>query len=82
MEVLIITIFCSLMLVLAGLLLFFKGVKEGDFEHGDRLSLLPLEEDEYPEAPLEDSGGVGAVSEVRDKGEGERESSLPKNIST
>ncbi len=45
MEALIITIFVSMVLVFLGLLLFARCVKEGDFEHGDRLSLLPLEDE-------------------------------------
>lgn len=45
MEALIVTIFVSMVLVFLGLLLFAKSVKEGDFEHGDRLSLLPLEDE-------------------------------------
>jgi cbb3-type cytochrome oxidase maturation protein len=46
MDVLIVTVFVSLILVVAGLVLFVHRLRQGDFEHGDRLSLLPLEEDE------------------------------------
>jgi hypothetical protein len=46
MDVLILLLFVSLVLVGGGILLFIKGVVAGDFEHGDRLSLLPLEEDD------------------------------------
>ena len=46
MDVLKITVFISLLLAVAGLVLFVSRVKQGDLEHGDRLSLLPLEEDE------------------------------------
>lgn len=49
MDVLILTVFVSLVLAAGALLLLIKGVKEGDFEHGDRLSLLPLEEDLVPD---------------------------------
>ncbi len=45
MDVLIITVFVSLVLGIGALLLFLKGVRQGDFDHADRLSLLPLEED-------------------------------------
>jgi len=55
-EVLIITVFCSLILVIGGLLLFFRSVRQGDFEHGDRLSLLPLEEDDNAVAGEENKG--------------------------
>jgi cbb3-type cytochrome oxidase maturation protein len=48
MEVIVILILVSLGLVAAGLLFFASRVREGDFEHGERLSLLPLEPDEAP----------------------------------
>jgi hypothetical protein len=47
LDVLKITVFISLILAIAGLVLFVSRVKQGDLEHGDRLSLLPLEEDEH-----------------------------------
>ena len=53
MDVLIVTVFASLILVVAGLVLFASRLRQGDFEHGDRLSLLPLEEDESPVAESE-----------------------------
>jgi hypothetical protein len=46
MDVIIILVFISLVLVTGALLLLFVRLKEGDFEHGDRLSLLPLESEE------------------------------------
>ena len=46
MDVLIVTVFVSLLLVVAGLTLFVLRLWAGDFEHGDRLSLLPLQSDE------------------------------------
>lgn len=46
MDVLTATIFVSLILVAGGLVLFVWRLKSGDFEHGDRLSLLPLDDDE------------------------------------
>lgn len=52
MDVLVITVFASLILVAAALIFLFKRVREGDFEHGDRLSLLPLEDD-APASPPE-----------------------------
>lgn len=45
MDIIIALVFISLTLVAAGLVFFFSRVFEGDFEHGDRLSLLPLEDD-------------------------------------
>ena len=44
-ECLIVTVFVSLLLVVGGLILFVSRLRGGDFEHGDRLSLLPLAED-------------------------------------
>lgn len=46
MDILIVTLFVSLLLVVAGLVLFVLRLGAGDFEHGERLSLLPLEQDE------------------------------------
>lgn len=42
MDVLIVLVFVSLVLVGGGVLLFLVGVHQGDFEHADRLALLPL----------------------------------------
>jgi len=44
-DVLMITVFVSLLLVVGGLVLFFVRLHAGDFDHGDRLSLLPLADD-------------------------------------
>ena len=46
MDVIIALVFISLTLVAAGLVFFFTRLFDGDFEHGDRLSLLPLEDDD------------------------------------
>ena len=46
MNVLILQVFVSLMLVLLAVLGLRYRVKHGDHEHADRLSLLPLEDDE------------------------------------
>jgi hypothetical protein len=45
-DVIIALVFISLTLVVAGLVFFFSRLFEGDFEHGERLSLLPLEDDD------------------------------------
>ena len=51
MNALILTIFCSFALVSAMLALFVIAVRRGDTEHGERLSLLPLDEtDSHNEA--------------------------------
>ena len=57
MDVVILLVFISLALVAAGLIFFVFRLREGDFDHGERLALTPLtddepEDDETPEAPL------------------------------
>jgi len=47
MNALILTLFVSLVLVAGAAALLVKVIRGGDVEHGDRLSLLPLEE-EHP----------------------------------
>lgn len=44
MDVLIILVFVSLVLVGGGILLMLFSLNQRDFEHADRLSLLPLQE--------------------------------------
>ncbi|MGD9546893.1 MAG: hypothetical protein AB7V45_04995 [Candidatus Krumholzibacteriia bacterium] len=46
MDIIIALVFVSVTLVIAGLVFFFSRLFEGDFEHGERLSLLPLADDE------------------------------------
>jgi cbb3-type cytochrome oxidase maturation protein len=46
MEVLILQVFVSLMLVGGSLLLFWFTCRQRDFDHADRLALLPVEGDE------------------------------------
>ena len=46
MDIIIALVFISLTLVLGGLVFFFSRLQDGDFEHGERLSLLPLADDE------------------------------------
>lgn len=46
MQVLIITVFASLVLVVGAVLFLASRARQGDFEHGDRLSLLPLQSDD------------------------------------
>ena len=42
MSVLVVLVFASIVLVAGGLLLFAFAMKQRDFEHADRLSILPL----------------------------------------
>ena len=46
MDVVILLVFISLALVAAGLIFFFHRLRQGDFEHGERLALTPLADDE------------------------------------
>lgn len=45
MEIIILQVFVSLILVLGSLLLFGHSHRQRDYEHADRLALLPLDED-------------------------------------
>jgi hypothetical protein len=63
-EVLIVLVFVCLVLVTAAVVMFIMRVRAGDFEHGDRLSLLPLDDRERAAEPPaatadrdEDGGG-------------------------
>lgn len=55
MNVIVLQVFVSLMLVVGSLLLLAYSFKHADHEHADRLSLLPMEEDE--KAPQESQPG-------------------------
>ena len=56
MDVVILLVFISLGLVVASLFFFVHRLGEGDFEHGERLALAPLEEDTRPGAHAKGSG--------------------------
>ena len=46
MDVVILQVFVSLLLVTGGVLLLLYSVKQSDYEHAERLSLLPMEHDD------------------------------------
>lgn len=46
MEVVPLLVFCSIGLAIGGVLLFLWSTRLRDHEHAERLSLLPLEEDD------------------------------------
>ncbi len=46
MNVIVVMVFFSLALVIAGLIFFFNRLRDGDFDHGERLSILPLADDD------------------------------------
>ena len=50
MDVVILLVFVSLVLVAAGLVFFVSRLREGDFDHGERLALSPLTNDDSTEA--------------------------------
>ncbi len=54
MDVLVLQVFVSLMLVVASLVLFTVACRARTFEHADRLSLLPIDDDPPP-APKSDT---------------------------
>jgi hypothetical protein len=45
MEVVVLQVFVSLVLVVGSLVLFAFTCRQRDFDHADRLALLPLEKD-------------------------------------
>ena len=51
MSIVALQVFVSLALVAGSIVLFFFSVRQRDFEHADRLSLAPLEQD-----PIASSG--------------------------
>jgi hypothetical protein len=50
MEVVPLLVWCSLALAGIGVVLFLLSTRLGDHEHAERLSLLPLEQDDGPPA--------------------------------
>lgn len=67
MEVLILLIFVSLVLVTGAIGFFAWGLREGVYDHADRLSLLPLEEDTGTvRTRLSSSGGTRSEESTAD----------------
>lgn len=46
MEILIMQVFVSLLLVVGSVILFLFSARQRDFDHADRLALLPIDSDE------------------------------------
>ena len=65
MNVLLLQVFVSLMLVLSAVLALLYSVKQADHEHSDRLSLLPLEDDQGTRASAP-AASVAAVTKLTD----------------
>lgn len=51
MEILIMQVFVSLALVLGSVLLFLFSARQRDFDHADRLALLPIDNDNATDVP-------------------------------
>ena len=60
MEILNMQVFVSLLLVVGSVLLLAYSVKHADYEHADRLTLLPLEDDDARPAVVEHVEVTGA----------------------
>ena len=52
MEVLILQVFVSLVLVVSSIVLFAYSARQRDYEHADRLALLPIQEDDARSSSL------------------------------
>jgi hypothetical protein len=61
-DVVIILVFVSLLLVTAAVAMFIMRVQGGDFEHGERLSLLPLDDDDPPLHRAPEDGAASGPS--------------------
>ncbi len=70
MDVVIGLVIVSLALVALGLVFFFARLKGGDFDHGERLSLLPLREDKEHDAADAAKGADRARHKPEDPKEG------------
>lgn len=62
MDVLIVLVFVSLVLVAGSIVLFLFSMNQRDFEHGERLSLLPLTETNRERGGVPDVGTSGATA--------------------
>lgn len=58
MDVIILLVFISLVLVAAALAFFRTRLQDGDLDHGDRLSLLPLLDDDGSGPARHGAGGL------------------------
>jgi nitrogen fixation-related uncharacterized protein len=62
--VVIMLVLISLALVVIALVFFASRLKGGDFEHGDRLSLLPLRDDESSHAMRADAADTNGAPTI------------------
>lgn len=61
MEILIMQVFVSLLLVAGSVILFLFTVKQRDFDHADRLALMPVDTDDEVGAAAPASWGDSDV---------------------
>jgi hypothetical protein len=66
LDIVIVLVFASLILVIAAVVFFVARLRGGDFDHGERLSLLPLAEDG---APVVVPPAAGAVPDPQEQEE-------------
>jgi len=71
MDVVPYLVFFSLVLVVFSVVLFSFSVRQGDLDHADRLSLLPLERDDMPQRKGDDKAGAETEDSHPPKGAGE-----------
>jgi hypothetical protein len=62
-DIVIVLVFVCLILVMAALVFFVARLRGGDFDHGERLSLLPLADDGAPVVPAAAAPETGDVQE-------------------
>ncbi|MBL8862935.1 MAG: cbb3-type cytochrome oxidase assembly protein [Planctomycetes bacterium] len=67
MDVLIVLVFVSIVLVAGAVLLFVFALRQRDFEHAERLSLLPLLDQEPGPACAEPVAEPGGTADSKDR---------------
>lgn len=60
MDVIPLQLFVSLMLVVGSVILFLKVCSDRTFEHSDRLSLLPMEDNPKPSEAIRHEARIAA----------------------
>jgi cbb3-type cytochrome oxidase maturation protein len=68
MDVVILLVFISLLLVSAALIFFVYRLREGDFEHGERLALAPLNDGDTPLEERRQEADGGTVVQQQNTG--------------
>ncbi len=58
MEIVILLAFVGLLLAAGGVALFARSIRDGDWQHAERLSLFPIQDDAMPSTPREPQGTI------------------------